>query len=58
MKLFDENGSFVGEFIEATGEVIDQAKESVSDAFSTSLALGILGFILVDTFRHCCYFYL
>lgn len=46
MKLFDENGSFVGEFIEASGEVIDKTKETVSDAFSSSLALGILGFMI------------
>ena len=37
MELFDKDGNFVGEFIE-------KQKDDVSDAFSTSWALGILCF--------------
>lgn len=53
MRLFDENGTFVGEFIEATEEMIDHTKEVVSDKFSDSIFLGILCLIIapgVDTF--------
>lgn len=38
MKLFDENGNFIGEFIE-------EAKENVSDSFEISWVLGILCFL-------------
>ncbi len=47
MKLFNEDGNFIGEFIEASGEavdnVVDNTKEFVSDAFSASIFLGLLG---------------
>lgn len=46
MRLFDENGTFVGEFIEATEEMIDHTKEVVSDKFSDSIFLGILCLII------------
>ena len=45
MKVFDESGNFLGEFIEATGETISTTKDIVVDAFSVSIILGILGLI-------------
>lgn len=41
MKIFDEEGNFLGEFFENR---IEEAKESVSDSFQISWILGILCF--------------
>lgn len=40
MKLFDENGNYLGEFIEET-------KEKVEDAFDDSWIWGVVFFLLI-----------
>ena len=46
MKVFNEEGSFMGEFIEASSDVISGAKDTVCDMADVSLVLGIISFIL------------
>lgn len=42
MKIFDEDGNYLGEFID---ERIESASESISDSFAASWILGILCFL-------------
>lgn len=46
MKIFNENGDFLGEFIEATGEVIQDTQEIVCSWFDIGIVLGIVGLII------------
>lgn len=46
MKLFDESGNFIGDFIESTSDAINCAKDTVYDMADVSVVLGIIGFIL------------
>ena len=46
MKIFDECGNFLGDFVESTSDAISCAKDTVCDLASVSIVLGIIGFIL------------
>ena len=46
MKLFDESGNFIGDFVESTSNTISCAKDTVCDMADVSIVLGIIGFIL------------
>ncbi len=45
MKVYDESGNFLGDFLEASNQAISGAKEAVCDMADVSLVLGIIGLI-------------
>lgn len=45
MKIFDENGSFIGEFTEAAESAFEDSKETLS-WFEGGIILGIIGLFI------------
>ena len=43
-KIYDENDNFIGEYV---GEFFENAKDTVSDSFGTSIGAGFLAILLV-----------
>lgn len=46
MKIFNENGDFLGEFTEAAEEVIENTKDMVYSWFEAGICLGIIGLLI------------
>ena len=46
MKIFNENGDFIGEFTEAAEAVIENTKDTVCSWFETGIFLGIIGLFI------------
>lgn len=46
MKIFNENGDFLGDFTEATGTIAEKTKDTISSCFETGMLLGIIGLFI------------
>lgn len=45
MKVYDESGNFLGEFMESTSNVVEGVKDTVLSMKEASLLLGLIGLI-------------
>jgi len=52
MKIFDESGNYLGEFIE---DKTDEIKENVKDSFDVSFSSGCLMLLSVFAIQFMCY---
>ena len=46
MKIFNENGDFLGDFTEAAGTVVENTKDTICLWFEAGIFLGIIGLFI------------